>query len=81
MRSLEEQVLGAERIEGIVLRYGAFYGPGVGSTEAWVERLRRRKLVVMPPRYRCVNVGREGRPWSGAHQEVLARPGPGRPRR
>jgi 2-alkyl-3-oxoalkanoate reductase len=34
MRSLEEQVLGAEGIEGIVLRYGAFYGPGVGTTEA-----------------------------------------------
>ena len=44
MRSLEGQVLGAEGIEGIVLRYGAFYGPGVGTTEAWVERLRRRKL-------------------------------------
>jgi hypothetical protein len=29
MHSLEEQVLGAEGIEGIVLRYGAFYGPGV----------------------------------------------------
>jgi hypothetical protein len=34
MRSLEEQVLGAEGIEGIVLRYGAFHGPRVGTTEA-----------------------------------------------
>src|ERR671916_1484544 len=28
LRHLEEAVLGAERTEGLVLRYGAFYGPG-----------------------------------------------------
>jgi 2-alkyl-3-oxoalkanoate reductase len=41
LRSLEQQVLG---VGGIVLRYGFFYGAGVGSTEAAVQRLRRRRL-------------------------------------
>jgi len=41
LRSLEEQVLG---VGGIVLRYGFFYGAGVASTQAVVERLRRRRL-------------------------------------
>ncbi len=44
LRSLEEQVLGAPGIEGIVLRFGSLYGPGVGSTEAMVARLRRGRL-------------------------------------
>ena len=43
MRSLEEQVRAAG---GTVLRYGFFYGPGVPSTDAAVERLRRGRLFL-----------------------------------
>jgi 2-alkyl-3-oxoalkanoate reductase len=46
MRSLEEQVLGADGLEGIVLRYGLVYGPDVGSTESAIERLRNGRLPV-----------------------------------
>ncbi|MBT2446251.1 NAD(P)-dependent oxidoreductase [Streptomyces sp. ISL-43] len=42
MRSKEGQMLGADGIEGIALRFGLFYGPG--GTEALVEPLRRRAL-------------------------------------
>ena len=51
IRQLEEAVLGAEWTEGIVLRYGVFYGPGtslapgeeqfelvVGTTASCAER-------------------------------------------
>jgi nucleoside-diphosphate-sugar epimerase len=41
LRSLEEQVLEAA---GIALRYGLLYGPSVPSTEATIQRLRRRSL-------------------------------------
>lgn len=47
--SLESQVLSASRrgdVEGIVLRLGLFYGPGVGSTEFMVTMLRRRLLLL-----------------------------------
>lgn len=43
MRSAEHQTLAAEGIEGIVLRYGGFYGPGAGTQEM-VSLLRRRSL-------------------------------------
>ena len=52
LRSLEDQVLEANRsrgLEGIVLRYGLLYGPSVGSTEYLVRMLRRR-LVPLPGR-------------------------------
>jgi nucleoside-diphosphate-sugar epimerase len=48
--SLEEQVLGASRrgvIEGVALRYGVFYGPGVGSTDFMVGLLRRRMMPLL----------------------------------
>jgi nucleoside-diphosphate-sugar epimerase len=43
LHSLEEQTLGSEKLEGIVLRYGFFYGPGSayagdGSTAAAVRK-------------------------------------------
>lgn len=43
VRALEEQTLGNERVEGVVLRYGYFYGPGSsyagdGSTAAMVRK-------------------------------------------
>jgi nucleoside-diphosphate-sugar epimerase len=47
--SLETQVLDATRsgaIEGVVLRLGLFYGPGVGSTEFMASLLRRRMMVL-----------------------------------
>ena len=50
VRSMESQVLGATEqglIEGVVLRYGGFYGPGVPSTTALVERVRRRGVPVV----------------------------------
>jgi nucleoside-diphosphate-sugar epimerase len=57
---LEAAVLGAEWTEGIVLRYGAFYGPGTslapGSEQ--VELVRRRKFPL---------VGDGGGVWSFVH--------------
>ena len=45
--SLEAQVVEASErgdVEGVVLRYGLFYGPGVGSTEFFIRMLRRRMM-------------------------------------
>ncbi|MBV9001022.1 MAG: NAD(P)-dependent oxidoreductase [Solirubrobacterales bacterium] len=60
IRHLEEAVLGADWTEGIVLRYGAFYGPGTsmspGSEE--LEVIRKRKFPV---------VGDGGGVWSFVH--------------
>jgi len=45
IRHLEEAVIGAEWTEGIVLRYGGFYGPGTsldGPGSEHVEAIRRR---------------------------------------
>lgn len=60
MRHLETAVLGAEWTEGIVLRYGWFYGPGTsmsaGSEQA--EMIRKRKFPV---------VGDGGAVWSFIH--------------
>ncbi|MEU1689197.1 NAD(P)-dependent oxidoreductase [Micromonospora sp. NPDC005707] len=57
---LEKAVLGAAWTEGIVLRYGAFYGPGTsmapGSEQ--VEMIRKRKFPV---------VGDGGAVWSFVH--------------
>ena len=50
VRSMESQVLEATRqglIDGIVLRYGMFYGPGVPSTAALVELVRKRRWPVV----------------------------------
>jgi nucleoside-diphosphate-sugar epimerase len=47
VRSMESQVLEAARlgtIEGIVLRYGLFYGPGNPATEEMIALVRRRRL-------------------------------------
>jgi nucleoside-diphosphate-sugar epimerase len=60
IRHLEEAVLGADWTEGIVLRYGAFYGPGTsmepGSEQ--LEMIRKRKFPV---------VGDGGGLWSFVH--------------
>jgi len=60
IRHLEEAVLGARWTEGIVLRYGAFYGPGTSFTPggAQFELVRRRKFPL---------VGDGGGVWSFIH--------------
>ncbi len=50
IRSMERQVLDAvERgsIEGVILRYGMFYGLEVPSTVAMIDMVRRRRLPVV----------------------------------
>ena len=49
MRHLEEAVLGARWTEGIVLRYGWFYGPGTSLApgEEQFELVRRRKFPLV----------------------------------
>jgi nucleoside-diphosphate-sugar epimerase len=60
IRHLEQAVLGARWTEGIVLRYGAFYGPGTSLApgEAQFELVRRRKFPL---------VGDGGGVWSFIH--------------
>jgi len=60
IRHLEEAVLGARWTEGIVLRYGAFYGPGtsLGPGGEQFELVRRRKVPL---------VGDGGGVWSFIH--------------
>jgi nucleoside-diphosphate-sugar epimerase len=60
IRHLEEAVLGAKWTEGIVLRYGAFYGPGTSMApgEEQFELVRRRKFPL---------VGDGGGVWSFIH--------------
>lgn len=43
MRSAEQQAFTAKGIEGVALRYGAFYGPGPAS-DGLIDMLRRKKL-------------------------------------
>ncbi len=50
VRSMESQILDAARrghIEGIVLRYGFFYGPGNPPTEEMIALVRRRRVPVV----------------------------------
>jgi nucleoside-diphosphate-sugar epimerase len=60
IRHLEEAVLGARWTEGIVLRYGAFYGPGTSMApgKEQFELVRRRKFPL---------VGDGGGVWSFIH--------------
>jgi len=60
IRHLEEVVLGARWTEGIVLRYGHFYGPGTSLAPGaeQVELVRRRKFPL---------VGDGGGVWSFVH--------------
>ncbi len=57
---LEKAVLGADWTEGVVLRYGAFYGPGTSMTRGseQFEMIRKRKFPV---------VGNGGGVWSFVH--------------
>jgi nucleoside-diphosphate-sugar epimerase len=50
LRSMESQILDASRrgaIEGVVLRYGMFYGPGNPATDKMIQLIRRRMLPVV----------------------------------
>jgi len=49
IRHLEEAVIGAEWTPGIVLRYGAFYGPGTSMAPGGeqLEMIRKRKFPVV----------------------------------
>jgi nucleoside-diphosphate-sugar epimerase len=60
VRHLEEAVLGADWTEGIVLRYGAFYGPGTSMAPGGElpEMIRKRKFPL---------VGDGGGVWSFIH--------------
>ncbi len=60
IRHLEEAVLAVEWTDGIVLRYGAFYGPGTSLApgEEQFELIRKRKFPV---------VGDGGGVWSFIH--------------
>jgi nucleoside-diphosphate-sugar epimerase len=56
-------VLEAAPIEGVVLRYGTFYGPGTGFAQVFPELIRKRKLPV---------VGDGGGVWSFIHIDDAA---------
>jgi nucleoside-diphosphate-sugar epimerase len=67
IRHLESAVTGATWTEGVVLRYGAFYGPGtnfsLGPEGTMVDVIRKRRLPL---------VGRAGGVWSFIHIEDAA---------
>ncbi|NDU74937.1 NAD-dependent epimerase/dehydratase family protein [Actinomadura sp. DSM 109109] len=60
VQHLEKAVLGAAFTEGVVLRYGAFYGPGTSMApgSAQLEMIRKRRFPV---------VGDGGGVWSFVH--------------
>ena len=51
IRSLETAIVAAEGIEGVVLRYGGFYGPGTslakGEGAVVVEAIRKRRFPII----------------------------------
>ena len=49
IRRLEDTVTGTPEIDGIVLRYGGFYGPGTGMSAGGdqVEMLRKRRFPII----------------------------------
>lgn len=67
IRHLEDAVTGADWVEGVVLRYGGFYGPGtsiaVSPPGSVVEMIRKRKFPV---------VGDGAGVWSFVHIEDAA---------
>jgi 2-alkyl-3-oxoalkanoate reductase len=67
IRHLETAVSGADWVEGLILRYGAFYGPGTSISLApdgeQVDAVRRRRFPV---------VGSGGGVWSFVHIEDAA---------
>ena len=49
LREMEEMVLGADGLDGLVLRYGFFYGPGTyyGEDGTSTEDVRRRRMPIV----------------------------------
>jgi nucleoside-diphosphate-sugar epimerase len=49
IRALEAMVLGAADLEGVVLRYGGFYGPGTGLEPGgeFVKAIRKRRFPIV----------------------------------
>ena len=66
IRYLEDAVLGAQDPEGVILRYGAFYGPGTGFAPDGdiVDLVRRRRFPI---------VGAGTGVWSFVHIDDAAR--------
>lgn len=61
---LEAAVAGSANPEGIVLRYGSFYGPGTGMlSRAMIDQVRRRRVPL---------IGGGGGQWSFIHVEDAA---------
>ncbi len=67
IKHLEHAIMSADWVEGVVLRYGAFYGPGtsfaVKPPGDFVELIRKRRLPI---------VGGGGGVWSFIHIEDAA---------
>jgi nucleoside-diphosphate-sugar epimerase len=65
IRHLEDAVLGAGGLDGVVLRYGGFYGPGTSVAEdgSIVEMVRRRRFPI---------VGEGSGVWSFVHVDDAA---------
>lgn len=63
IRYLEQAVVGAEGLEGVVLRYGGFYGPLADMPAKFVETIRKRRFPV---------VGGGGGVWSFVHLDDAA---------
>jgi putative NADH-flavin reductase len=87
IRHVEEGVTGTRDLEGIVLRYGGFYGPGSGLAEGGDQtelvRKRRFPLIGDGGGARARRAGhlhrRRRRPGAGARLAARARAGGGRP--
>jgi len=64
IQHLEEAVTGSANPEGIVLRYGSFYGPDTGMlSRAMIDQLRRRRVPL---------IGGGGGQWSFIHVDDAA---------
>ncbi|MEH2557872.1 nucleoside-diphosphate-sugar epimerase [Bradyrhizobium algeriense] len=64
IRHLEDAVTGSANPEGIVLRYGSFYGPDTGMlSRAMIDQLRRRRVPL---------IGGGGGQWSFIHVDDAA---------
>jgi nucleoside-diphosphate-sugar epimerase len=63
IRYLEQAVVGAPSLEGLVLRYGTLYGPGTSVANELAELIRRRRLPL---------IGEGTGIWSFVHVEDAA---------
>ncbi len=66
IRYLESAIIGETAVEGLILRYGSFYGPGTAiSQEGWmVNDIRKRRVAI---------IGGGGGVWSFTHIDDDAR--------